>query len=87
MEKACILASAFISDLYLVSVIKITNLVGQEGDINVQEIEEEEEELSNHHKMLIDNYYTGSSLLVESKILHGDPPLKICEFTQSQQTS
>jgi hypothetical protein len=39
MEKACILASAFISDLYLVSVIKIANLVGQEGAINVQEIE------------------------------------------------
>jgi len=53
-ERACVLASAFISDVYLVSVIKIANLVGQEGDINMQEIQEEEAELSNHHKMLID---------------------------------
>ena len=79
MEKACVVASAFISDVYL-SVIKIANLVGQEGDINMQEIQEEETELSNHNKMLIDNYYSGSSLLISSKILHGDPSFKICEF-------
>jgi nucleotide-binding universal stress UspA family protein len=83
MEKACILATVFKSDVYLVSVVKMAKLVAEEGDINLQELKEEEEQFSRHHRMLIDKYYTGFNLLVESKILHGDPASKICEFATS----
>lgn len=83
MEKACILATAFKSDVYLLSVVKMAKLVAEEGDINLQELKKEEEEFSRHHQRLIDKYYTGFNLLVESKILHGDPASKICEFASS----
>ena len=83
MEKACIIATAFKSDVYLVSIVKVAKLVAEEGDINLQELKEEEEKFSRHHQILIDKYYTGSNLLIESKILHGDPASKICEFASS----
>ena len=69
--------------MYLVSIVKVAKLVAEEGDINLQELKEEEEKFSRHHQILIDKYYTGSNLLIESKILHGDPASKICEFASS----
>ena len=83
MEKTFMLATTFNSDVYLVSVVKISKLVAEEGDFHMSEVKKEEDEFSNRHKMLIDKYFTGTSLLVESKILHGDPSSKICEFAQS----
>ena len=46
----------------------------------MSEIKEEENELIRHHKMLIDKYFMSTNLLVESKVLHGDPASKICDF-------
>jgi nucleotide-binding universal stress UspA family protein len=83
MEKVCVLANAFNSDVYLLSVVKMSKLVAEEGDISMSEINKEENKYSSHHKLLIDKYFTGSSLLVESKILHGDPASKIVEFANS----
>jgi nucleotide-binding universal stress UspA family protein len=83
MEKACVLATAFDSDVYLLSIVKMSKLVAEEGDINMSEVKREENEFSNHHKMLIDKYFTGSSLLVESRILHGNPASKISDFANS----
>jgi nucleotide-binding universal stress UspA family protein len=67
----------------MISVVKMSKLVAEEGDINMSEIKREENEFLSHHKMLIDKYFTGSSLLVESRILHGNPASKISEFADS----
>jgi nucleotide-binding universal stress UspA family protein len=83
MEKTFIIASAFSSDLHLVSVVKMSKLVAEEGDLPMSEVKREENEYSNHHKTLIDKYFAGTSLLVESKVLHGDPSSKICDFAHS----
>lgn len=83
MEKVFVLANAFEADVYLVGVVKLMSLAAEEGDISMSEIQKEERELSDHHQMLIDKYFTGSNLLVESKVLHGNPADKICEFAES----
>ncbi|HEY7083067.1 MAG TPA: universal stress protein [Nitrososphaeraceae archaeon] len=83
MEKASILSAAFNSDLYIVSVVKMPKLAAEENEILMSEIKEEENELIRHHKMLIEKYFMSTNLLVESKVLHGDPASKICDFAES----
>jgi nucleotide-binding universal stress UspA family protein len=83
MEKTNILASAFDSDVYLLSVVEMPKLAAEESDISMSDIKNEEDEFSKHHKLLIDKYFTGSSLLVESVVLHGNPASKICSFAES----
>jgi len=83
MEKAFVIANSFDSDVYAVSVVKMPVLAAEEGDFLMSEVKREEKELLDHHKLLIDKYFTGSTLLVESQILHGDPANKICDFAAS----
>lgn len=83
MEKTVLRARAFSSDVYLLSVVKMPNLVATESDVSMKDIKDEEDELSKHHTMLIDKYFTGSSMLVESVVLHGDFASKICNFAES----
>jgi nucleotide-binding universal stress UspA family protein len=66
MEKTVLLASAFSSDVYLLSVVKMPKLVAAEGDVSMSDIKNEEDEFSKHHRLLIDKCFTGSSILVES---------------------
>jgi nucleotide-binding universal stress UspA family protein len=73
----------YLTDVYLLSVVKMSKLVAEEGDISMSEINRKENEYSSHHKLLIDKYFTGSILLVESRILHGDPAAEIVEFANS----
>ena len=83
MEKASILSSAFNSDVYILSVVKMPKLAAEENDILMSEIKNEENEIIKHHKMLIQKYFISTNLLVESKVLHGDPASKICDFAES----
>lgn len=80
MEKAYILSLAYNSDVYIVSVVKMPKLTAEEGDISMPDIKKEENEIINHHKMLIEKYFMGTNILVESKVLYGDPASKICSF-------
>lgn len=83
MEKASIISTAFNSDVYIVSVVKMPKLAAEENDVLMSEIKNEENEIIEHHKKLIEKYFLSTNLLVESEVLHGNPASKICEFAKS----
>ena len=74
------------ADIDLLTVIEIPGLAG-EGELDRSQIDEEEKKISEHHKELIDSIFSGSTLLIESVILHGDPAKKICEFAKKSNAS
>jgi nucleotide-binding universal stress UspA family protein len=69
------------ADVEILTVIETPELAS-EGEIDVGSIESEEKEIAEHQKKLIDSYFSGSTLLVESTILHGNPAKKICEYAK-----
>jgi nucleotide-binding universal stress UspA family protein len=58
-------------------------LVGSEGEINTTSITEEEKMVQSFHKSLIDKYFSHQQILIESKILYGDPADKICQYAEA----
>ena len=82
-EEAARLAPLSGSDVTLVSVVKMPALTASEDTIDSKELGEEEKELQSLHRSLIDKYFNHSSILIESKVLHGDPAEKICEYAET----
>lgn len=74
------------ADVTVLSVIEVPNLAS-EGELDLVQIESEEKRISDHHKKLIDKYFSGSDMLIESKILHGNAANKICEFANDYNAS
>ena len=61
--------------------IIVPSLVASEGEVDAEYLSEEEKEFQNLHNALIDsNFKQNSPILVESKILHGDPADKIVKY-------
>lgn len=79
MKEAYEIAESIDADVKIVTVIDIPELAS-EGELDASQIESEEREVAELHKKLIDKYFSGSVLLVESTILHVNPAQKICEF-------
>ena len=79
-------AEALNADVTVLSVIEVPSLAS-EGELDLAQIENEEKRIYEHHKKLIDKYFSGSILLVESKILHGNAADKICEFAKNRNAS
>jgi len=86
MISASELAETLNADVTVLSVIEIPSLAS-EGELDLAQIESEEKRIYEHHKKLIDEYFSGSILLVESKILHGNAADKICEFAKNCNAS
>jgi len=69
------------ADVVMLSVVPIPAIPAEEGEIDEDYLKEQELELEAVHRRLIDTYFAkGSGLLVESKILHGDPADKIVKY-------
>ncbi len=81
MTAASEIAEDVDADVVVLTVMEIMG-VASEGELSGAQIEAEERLIAEHQKKLIDTYFSGSSLLIESKILHGDPAKKICEFAE-----
>jgi nucleotide-binding universal stress UspA family protein len=83
METAAKLTSLTHSDVVVLTVIRMPALVGSEGEINTTSITEEEKMVQSFHKSLIDKYFSHQQILIESKILYGDPADKICQYAEA----
>jgi nucleotide-binding universal stress UspA family protein len=83
METAAKLTSLTHSDVVVLTVIRMPALVGSEGEINTTSITEEEKMVQSFHKSLIDKYFSHQQILIESKILYGDPADKICQYADA----
>jgi len=83
MEMAARITSFTHSDVVVLSVIPMPAFVSSEGEINSTSIAEEEKEIQSLHKNLIDRYFNQQGILIESKILHGDPADKICRYAEA----
>jgi len=79
-------AEALNADVTVLSVIEVPTLAS-EGELDLAQIENEEKRIYDYHKKLIDKYFSGSTMLVESKILHGNIANKICEFAKDFNAS
>lgn len=86
MISASELAETLNADVTVLSVIEVPSLAS-EGELDLAQIENEEKRIYEHHKKLIGKYFSGLSLLVESKILHGNAASKICEFAKNNNAS
>jgi nucleotide-binding universal stress UspA family protein len=68
-------------DVVFLSVVPVPSLAGSEGEIDAAYLSEREGELQRLHNRLIDSYFTPESgILIESRILHGDPADKIVKY-------
>lgn len=83
MREASEIARSLGADVYVVSVINMPSLVMSESDLDTNEQRRLEDEYLTLHKKLITKYFSETKLLVESKILRGDPVKKICEFAEN----
>jgi nucleotide-binding universal stress UspA family protein len=83
METAAKLTSLTHSDIVDLTVIRMPALVGSEGEINTTSITEEEKMVQSFHKSLIDKYFSQQQILIESKILYGNPADKICQYAEA----
>jgi len=86
MKAAYDVAENLNADVEILTVIE-TMEFASEGELDVGQIEVEENEIAEYQKKLIDTCFSGSTLLVESKILHGNPAKKICEFANRTNAS
>ncbi|MBI5377589.1 MAG: universal stress protein [Thaumarchaeota archaeon] len=86
MKAAYDVAENLNADVEIITVIETMDLAS-EGEIDVGKIEVEEKEIAECQKKLIDTCFSGSTLLIESKILHGNPAKKICEFANRTNAS
>jgi nucleotide-binding universal stress UspA family protein len=83
MREAAEIARSLSSDVYVISVIPVPSLVMSESDVDSKEIRSQDDSYAVLHNSLITKYFSDTKLLVESKVLHGDPVKKICEFAES----
>ena len=86
MKSASELTETLDTDVTILSVIEVPSFAS-EGELDLAQIESEEKRISDNHKKLIDKYFSGSAMLIESKILHGNAADKICEYAKNQNTS
>lgn len=69
------------ANVVFLSVVPIPSFAASEGEVDPEYLSEEEKELQNLHNALIDsNFKANTGILVESKILHGDPADKIVKY-------
>lgn len=81
MKAACDVAENINADVEILTVIETPAFVS-EGEFDASLIEDEKKEVAEYQKKLINSYFSGSTLLVESTILHGSPAKKICEYAK-----
>jgi len=86
MRAAYDVAENIDADVDVLTVIETPELAAA-GELDAAQMEEEENKISKYHKKLIDMHFSGSTLLVESVILHGNPAKKICEFAKKVDAS
>jgi nucleotide-binding universal stress UspA family protein len=80
-EEAAKVAIERKANVVFLSVVPTPSLLASEGEVNAAYLREEEKEFQKLHNTLIDsNFRQNSGLLVESKILHGDPANKIVKY-------
>jgi nucleotide-binding universal stress UspA family protein len=82
MQETAKLATRLGSDVTVMSVVNVPGLVA-EGEIDSAKIDEEEHQLTELHNKLIEKYFNHPAILIESKILHGDPADRICEYAET----
>ena len=82
VEEAARLGSQLGSDLTILSVVNMPSLVAAEGEIDSADMEDQEKQLLSLHRDLIERYFNHAAILIESKILHGSPAEKICEYAE-----
>ena len=83
MKEAAEVARSLSSDVYVISVIPVPSLVMSESDVDSEEARTQGDSYTALHNLLITKHFSDTKLLVESKILYGDPVKKICEFAES----
>jgi len=83
VEEAAKLATQLSSDVTILSVVNVPGLFAAEGEVDSSEIDQEENQFLSLHRSLIDKYFNHSAILIESKILHGDPAEKVCEYAET----
>ena len=86
MKAAYDVAENIDADVNILTVIETPELAAA-GELDSAQMDEEEKKTSEYQKRLIDTNFSGSTLLVESIILHGDPVKKICEFADKVHAS
>lgn len=86
MNAAYDIAENINADVEVITVIEIPEFAS-EGELDIGKIESEEKEIAEYQKKLIDMCFSGSTMLVESAILHGNPAKKICEFANKTNAS
>jgi nucleotide-binding universal stress UspA family protein len=81
VEEAAKVAQERKANVVFVSVVHIPSFVATEGEVGAEYLNEQEKEYQDLHNRLIDHYFKGNkAMLVESKILHGDPASKIVSY-------
>lgn len=83
MQEAAKLATRLGSDVTVLTVVNVPGMFASEGEIDSAKIEEDEQQLTRLHNDLIEKYFNHKSILIESKILHGNPGEKVCEYAES----
>ena len=83
VEEAAKLATRLGSDVTILSVVNVAGLFAAEGEVDSSEIDEREREFLSLHRNLIEKYFNHPAILIESKILHGNPAEKICEYAET----
>ncbi|MEX2312766.1 MAG: universal stress protein, partial [Nitrosopumilaceae archaeon] len=86
MKAAYDVAENIDADVNVLTVIETPELAAA-GELDSAQMDEEEKKTSEYQKRLIDTNFSGSALLVESIILHGDPAKKICELAKKVNAS
>jgi nucleotide-binding universal stress UspA family protein len=68
-------------DVVFLSVVPVPSLAGSEGEIDAAYLNEKENEFQRLHNRLIDSHFSPDhGILIESRILHGDPADKIVKY-------
>lgn len=86
VKSAYDIAENIDADIDVLTVLE-TPEIAAVGELDASQMDAEEEKISQLHKKLIDLCFSGTTLLVESVILHGDPAKKICEFAKKVDAS
>jgi len=86
VEEAVKLATRLGSDVTILSVINVSSLFATEEEVDSANIEEQERKSLFLHQSLIEKHFNHLTILIESKILHGDPAEKICEYAETMET-
>jgi nucleotide-binding universal stress UspA family protein len=61
----------------------VLGLFAAEEEFDSSEIDEQERGFNSLHRILVEKYFNHTAILIESKILHGDPAEKICEYAET----